>query len=78
MDSSCDFINKLQKAGKTEEKSSKNKERKNQLILTPIHRGRRTPKAPRIHSVNQLFLEVNDNAEEVVQPLLVPDHYLFS
>ena len=38
---------------KTEEKESKNEERKNEMILPPIQRTGTTPKAPRIHRGNQ-------------------------
>ena len=72
MNTSCEFISEPPMVEKTEEKKSKNEERKNETILPPIQLTGTTPKTPRIHRGDQWFLEVNDNAEEVAQPLPVP------
>ena len=71
MNTSCEFISEPPMEEKAEEKESKNEERKNETILPPIQRTGTTPKTPRIHRAYQWFIEVNDNAEEVAQPLPV-------
>ena len=53
MNTSCEFISEPPMVEKTEEKKSKNEERKNETILPPIQRTGTTPKTPRIHRVNQ-------------------------
>ena len=53
MNTSCEFISEPPMVEKTEEKKSKNEERKNEMILPPIQRTGTTPKTPRIHRGDQ-------------------------
>ena len=53
MNTSCEFISEPPMVEKTEEKKSKNEERKNETILPPIQLTGTTPKTPRIHRGDQ-------------------------
>ena len=53
MNTSCEFNSEPPMVEKTEEKKSKNEERKNETILPPIQRTGTTPKTPRIHRAYQ-------------------------